>query len=183
MHHHLITHRPAWTPSSHRPTTLPPPSPPLPPLVLLLQQPHYNCISSEWAATSYLSSGMGSFMSAGHRFNTRPVGGMTGGLADWWTACLSVEAILLSDWTPFWRCWGHRRQANHNVLLGNIPVHRKLFWWTTWPVQWNIFWGLEEIYLLQPRTVGRCIAWDKIKTWNQSFAVMRFSHSYSKTPV
>lgn len=117
----------------------PPPTPPTAPTPLLLQQPHYNCVSSEWPATSYLSSGMGSFMSAGHRFNTRPVGGMTGGLVDWWTAWLSVEAVLLSDWTPFWRCWGHRRQENQNVLLGNIPGHKKLFWWATWLVQLNIF--------------------------------------------
>lgn len=88
-------------------------------LLLLLKQPRYVCVSSEWPATSYLSAGMGSFMSAGHRFNTGPVGGMTGGLAGWWTACLLVEAVLLSDWTPFWRCWGHRRQTNQNELLGN----------------------------------------------------------------
>lgn len=53
-----------------------------PPLPLLLKQPHYDCVSSECPTTSYLTAGMGSFMSAGHRFNTRPVGGMTGSLAD-----------------------------------------------------------------------------------------------------
>lgn len=116
---------PLHAPSPHHsPACLDAQQPPPTPSALLLllpKQPHYDCVSSEWPATSYLSAGMDSFMSAGHRFNTRPVGGMTGGLAGWWTACLSVEVVLLPDWMPFWRCWGHRREMNQNVLLGNIP--------------------------------------------------------------
>lgn len=104
-----------------RPAATAHPSPRLPPPLLPLpKQPHYNCVSSEWPTTSYLSSGMGSFMSAGHRFNTRSVGGMTGGPAGWWMACLSVEAVLPTDRTPLWRCWGHCRQMKQRVLLGNI---------------------------------------------------------------
>ena len=97
-------------------------------LLLLLKRPHYNCVASEWAVTSYLSSGMGSFMSAGHRFNTRPVMGMTGGLAGWWMAWLTVEAVLLSDWMLFWWCWGHQWQMEQNVLLGNITRVYELIW-------------------------------------------------------
>ncbi|KAK5860763.1 hypothetical protein PBY51_022222 [Eleginops maclovinus] len=78
---------PLHAPSPHH--SAPPPTLPL----LLLLRPHYGCVSSERAATSYLSAGMVSFMSAGHRFNTQPGTGMTGGLAADGRRFLRAEVI------------------------------------------------------------------------------------------
>lgn len=89
--------------------------PPANPSPLLPKQPHYYCVSSDHPATSYLNTSTRSFTSAGHRFNTRPVSGMTGGLAGWRMVCLSAEAVLPSDWTPFWRCWGQKDEPECDV--------------------------------------------------------------------
>lgn len=128
---------PLHAPSPHHsPACLDAPQPPpmhLP--LLLLEQPHYDCVSSDRPTTSYLSAGTASFMSAGHRFNTRPVSGMSGGLAGWWMACPSVRVAPLSDWTPCWRRWGHCREWNQTVMLG-IPGCLKLFW-ASWALMWN----------------------------------------------
>lgn len=90
---------------------------PLPanPSLLLPKQPHYDCVSSDRPTTSYLNTSTRSFMSAGHRFNTRPVSGVTGGLAGWRMVCLSAEAVLPSDWTPFWQCWGQKDEPECDV--------------------------------------------------------------------
>lgn len=117
MHHHLITHRPAWTPSSHRPCTSP------------------RCCRSSHTTTVSHQIDPPPHISAPARAHSRvldtdltPVAWQVDGQAlpvgrscsaVWLDAALTVLRSLQKDQSV---C----------AMRGSIPGHQKLFWWARW---------------------------------------------------